>query len=157
MVYRAEVWLERGGVTIKINEYDSYDAGRLLTVGNLGCRYSRLLSAGRPFILRGGDSRSRAESERLKADFTKSCSVIDHPSENPCVGGSIPSLAINVASSETPQSPCDCGRALLRSSEGRYEPIGNDMRGSSLEARAGRELIPGLLLALNQKSSSAPK
>jgi hypothetical protein len=40
---------------------------------------------------------------------------------------------------------------------GRYEPIGKDLRGSSLEARAGGELIPGLLLALNQKSSSAPK
>jgi hypothetical protein len=40
---------------------------------------------------------------------------------------------------------------------GRYEPIGNDLRGSSLEARAGGELIPGLLLALNQKPSSAPK
>lgn len=40
---------------------------------------------------------------------------------------------------------------------GRYEPIGNDLRGSSLEVRAGAELIPGLLLALNQKPSSAPK
>jgi dipeptidyl aminopeptidase/acylaminoacyl peptidase len=40
---------------------------------------------------------------------------------------------------------------------GRYEPIGNDLRGSSLEVRAGAELIPGLLLALNQKRSSASK
>jgi dipeptidyl aminopeptidase/acylaminoacyl peptidase len=40
---------------------------------------------------------------------------------------------------------------------GRYEPIGNDLRGSSLEVRAGGELIPGLLLALNQKPASAPK
>jgi dipeptidyl aminopeptidase/acylaminoacyl peptidase len=40
---------------------------------------------------------------------------------------------------------------------GRYEPIGDDLRGSSLEARAGAELIPGLLLALNQKPPSAPK
>jgi dipeptidyl aminopeptidase/acylaminoacyl peptidase len=40
---------------------------------------------------------------------------------------------------------------------GRYEPIGNDLRDSSLEARAGGELIPGLSLALNQKRPSAPK
>jgi dipeptidyl aminopeptidase/acylaminoacyl peptidase len=40
---------------------------------------------------------------------------------------------------------------------GRYEPIGDDLRGSSLAVRAGSELIPGLLLALNQKPSSAPK
>lgn len=40
---------------------------------------------------------------------------------------------------------------------GRYESIGDDLRDSSLEVRAGGELIPGLLLALNQKPSSAPK
>jgi dipeptidyl aminopeptidase/acylaminoacyl peptidase len=41
---------------------------------------------------------------------------------------------------------------------GRYDPIsGDDLRGSSLEVRAGGELIPGLTLALNQKSSAAPK
>lgn len=33
---------------------------------------------------------------------------------------------------------------------GRYEPFGDDLRGSSLETRAGGELIPGLLLAMNQ-------
>lgn len=40
---------------------------------------------------------------------------------------------------------------------GRYEPIGNDLRGSSLEVRAGGELIPDLLLALNRKPASVPK
>jgi len=40
---------------------------------------------------------------------------------------------------------------------GHYEPIGDDLRGSSLEARAGAELITGLLLAMGQKPSSAPK
>lgn len=40
---------------------------------------------------------------------------------------------------------------------GRYEPIGNDLRGSSLEVRAGAELIPGLLLAMSQEPSAAPK
>lgn len=35
---------------------------------------------------------------------------------------------------------------------GRYEPIVNDLRGSSLEVRAGGEFIPGLLLALRQNN-----
>jgi dipeptidyl aminopeptidase/acylaminoacyl peptidase len=40
---------------------------------------------------------------------------------------------------------------------GRYEPIGDDLRDSRLDVRAGGELIPGLLLAMNQKPASAPK
>jgi hypothetical protein len=40
---------------------------------------------------------------------------------------------------------------------GRCEPIGDDLRGSSLDVRAGGELIPGLLLAMKQKPSSVPK
>jgi len=40
---------------------------------------------------------------------------------------------------------------------GRYEPIGNDLRGSSLDVRAGSELIPGLSQAMNQKPSSGLK
>lgn len=37
---------------------------------------------------------------------------------------------------------------------GRYEPIGDDLRGS-LEVRAGRELIPGLSAALERNSSAS--
>jgi dipeptidyl aminopeptidase/acylaminoacyl peptidase len=35
---------------------------------------------------------------------------------------------------------------------GRYEPIGDDLRGSSLDVRAGGELIPGLSEAMSQTS-----
>ena len=40
---------------------------------------------------------------------------------------------------------------------GRYEPIGNDLRGSSLEVRAGVELLPSLQQAMNQQASVSPK
>ena len=40
---------------------------------------------------------------------------------------------------------------------GRYEPIGNDLHGSSLDVRAGSDLITGLSQARNQKSSSGLK